>query len=405
MNSYRLYFVILIIFAIAFRLLAIIYFGDTRIENEWGVILLNLETHNVLALRTISGEIIPNIFMPPLYPVFLYFLKLINPSGFDFVNFVLYTQLILSIISIYYFKKLLALFYKTNLTYLGVLVFSLFPLSVYSVSQISSISIQVFLLVIFFYNLFSYIKNRKNITLICFSIFSALLIHLRGEFFIFYFFSLIFILFTNKNITKLILSLIIVSLISSPYLIRNYKIFNVITITESFGYNLWKGNNKYYKGFNLKGVEGNEEFNQELQSKIANINISKKYDLDRDLIFKEEAIKNIKSEPFKYFKFYLKKFISYLFFNFSEEEKYNHLLYIVPKLLISISTLFGILYLIADKKNILNFLSLYYLSNVALFSIFFILPRYSLIILPIQVILSCYFIKKLNIKIFNKILC
>jgi len=67
--------------------------------------------------------------------------------------------------------------------------------------------------------------------------------------------------------------------------------------------------------------------------------------------------------------------------------------------------LFGILYLIADKKNILNFLSLYYLSNVALFSIFFILPRYSLITLPIQVILSCYFIKKLNIKIFNKILC
>ena len=92
-------------------------------------------------------------------------------------------------------------------------------------------------------------------------------------------------------------------------------------------------------------------------------------------------------------------------FNFSEEEKYNHLLYIIPKLLISISTLFGILYLIADKKNILNFLSLYYLSNVALFSIFFILPRYSLITLPIQVILSCYFIKKLNIKIFNKILC
>ena len=73
MNSYRLYFVILIIFAIAFRLLAIIYFGDTRIENEWATILLNLETHNVLALRTISGEIIPNIFMPPLYPVFYIF--------------------------------------------------------------------------------------------------------------------------------------------------------------------------------------------------------------------------------------------------------------------------------------------------------------------------------------------
>ena len=32
---------------------------------------------------------------------------------------------------------------------------------------------------------------------------------------------------------------------------RNYKIFDTITITKSFGYNLWKGNNE------LSKVEGN----------------------------------------------------------------------------------------------------------------------------------------------------
>ncbi len=73
MNNYRLYFLILIIFAIAFRLLAIIYFGDTRIENEWATILLNLETHNVLALRTISGEIIPNILCHLYIQFFIFF--------------------------------------------------------------------------------------------------------------------------------------------------------------------------------------------------------------------------------------------------------------------------------------------------------------------------------------------
>ena len=32
-------------------------------------------------------------------------------------------------------------------------------------------------------------------------------------------------------------------LTTSPYLVRNYINFEKITITKSFGYNLWKGNN------------------------------------------------------------------------------------------------------------------------------------------------------------------
>ena len=35
---------------------------------------------------------------------------------------------------------------------------------------------------------------------------------------------------------------VLVLLIISPYLIRNFNIFNVITITKSSGYNLLKGN-------------------------------------------------------------------------------------------------------------------------------------------------------------------
>ena len=32
-------------------------------------------------------------------------------------------------------------------------------------------------------------------------------------------------------------------LIVSPYVVRNVILFETITITKSFGYNLWKGNN------------------------------------------------------------------------------------------------------------------------------------------------------------------
>ena len=188
---------------------------------------------------------------------------------------------------------------------------------------------------------------------------------------------------------------------------RNYIIFNEIAISKSFGYNLWKGNNSYIEGFNLKGVEGNDKYDEIVSEKIYKLEKRKnvvdkktadRYEIDRDLIFKDIAIDNIKSEPIKYSKFYLKKFIAYLFVGSSKNEKNNHFLYTVPKLLISISALFGIASVFRDKKIILNYFSLYYFLNIAFFSIFFILPRYSLIILPIQILLSCYLIRNFDDK-------
>ena len=65
---------------------------------------------------------------------------------------------------------------------------------------------------------------------------------IRGEYFIFILFSLIYLYFKNKQITKVLTISALVLLIISPYLIRNFNIFNVITITKSSGYNLLKGN-------------------------------------------------------------------------------------------------------------------------------------------------------------------
>ena len=408
MKNFKLYFLILIIFSVIARFIAILYFGDNEIEHEWGAILSNLVNHNVLGYRyQLNKDVIPSIFMPPLYPLFLYFLKIIAPTFVDFVNFVLYVQLIISLISIYFFQKLLNLFYGNKTSFLGTTVFAFFPLNVYSVSQTSSVSLQVCVLVVFFYCLISYIRKRKIFALVSFSFLSGLLIHLRGEFFLFYFFSLFYIYLLNKNLKNIILSFILVLIISTPYMIRNYIIFNEIAISKSFGYNLWKGNNSYIEGFNLKGVEGNDKYDEIVSEKIYKLEKRKnvvdkktadRYEIDRDLIFKNIAIDNIKSEPIKYSKFYLKKFIAYLFVGSSKNEKNNHFLYTVPKLLISISALFGIVSVFRDKKILLNYFSLYYFLNIAFFSIFFILPRYSLIILPIQILLSCYLIRNFDDK-------
>ena len=63
----------------------------------------------------------------------------------------------------------------------------------------------------------------------------------RGEFFLFYLFTIIyFYFFLKKDFKNLVLSVILALIILSPYLYRNYSIFNELTLTKSFGYNLLK---------------------------------------------------------------------------------------------------------------------------------------------------------------------
>ena len=81
---------------------------------------------------------------------------------------------------------------------------------------------------------------------------------------------------------------------------------------------------------------------------------------------------------------------------------YYNFLHFFPVLALSIISFPGIL-LAARKNNFkTNYLLLYLALNLVIFSIFFILPRYKLIILPIQIILTAYFVQyvlnRLNIK-------
>ncbi len=225
MINSKLHFPIIIFLGALSRIVSIEYFGDTYIDNEWGVILFNLENNSILGFREIGDKIFPNIFMPPLYPLFLFIIKIINPFDELFIKLVLYIHLVISIITIIYFRKILLCFFPKNLSNLGALIFSLFPLYVYSVSQISSISLQVFLIVLFFYYFLEIVKKPQLRYLIYFPIISGLLILLRGEFYIIYLLTLIFIYLINKNLKNIAIIFFATLILVSPYLVRNFNIF------------------------------------------------------------------------------------------------------------------------------------------------------------------------------------
>jgi hypothetical protein len=387
----------LIIISIVGRLFSIYLFGAKEISNEWGVMVSIMEEHQMIGFRKIEGQIMPNIFMPPLYPIFLYLIKIF----FHNLNYYLLTiqliQLVFSMVSLLYLIKILSEFFSKKITYIGAYIFALFPLNVHAISQISSVTLQILLIILYIFYLIESLKvnSKKNIILFSFS--SACLILLRGEFFIFFVFTLSF-LFLKKKFTLIISSLLITLLLISPYIIRNYYIFEVITITKSAGFNLFKGNNPLSKVEGIPMLDDVEKISKDTYEKIKKIKPQAKYDLIIDNLYKEEAIKFIIDNPIRYLKLYIAKIFSFLFINLdSDYPNYYNIFHILPKILISITTFIG-MYLLINKKDILIFFAFYYLLSALILSIFFILPRYNLSLLPIQIILTCYFLKKFKIK-------
>ena len=154
---------LLLIFSLLIRVIAVFYFGDEKIEYEWSILVNNLYEHGALAFYSFKDELIPSVYMPPLYVFFIFLFKLITPENVEFTKMVLITQTILSTFSIFIFYKLNNFFFSKNWSLFNSFLFSIFPLNIYITTQISSISLQTLLLIIYLYLLFS-LSEIKSFT-------------------------------------------------------------------------------------------------------------------------------------------------------------------------------------------------------------------------------------------------
>ena len=397
-NFSPLFLIILISFLI--RLVVILFYGDTRVDNEWGILLNNLYFNKIYSFYEFENKLIPSSYMPPLYPLVLVLLKIISFDKINIINLIFSFQIFLSLISINIFYKINKRFFTNKISLINSIIFSFFPLNIYAVAQISSITLQIFLSLLFLQYFFLITTNNSNKNIIIFSLVCGLSLLVRGEFILILFLTLFYqLIFRKINFIHLIKILSISIIIISPYLIRNYIVFEKVHIVNTKGFNLWKGNNPSLK------VEGSENFHKfkDIKIQIENIPYNNFYEAKRDKIFLKEALKNIYEKPNTYLLHYINKIFSFYFFDINSSYKnYYHFLNIFPTIIISILSLPGFFIFLKSQDFYKRYFVFYLTFYVFLFSIFFILPRYKLIILPIQIILATfsidYLIKKL---IFN----
>ena len=310
MNKKNYYFfLILVIFSFCVRVPVILKFGDVSLDNEWGIILKNFINFEKFSLRQFDGFYLPNIQMPPLYAFYLYLIYIIQ-AGKDivyhessfFITSVLFSHAILASISVAVFFIICRNFFSERLSIFCALIFSIFPVHVFACSQISSVSLQLFLTILFIYIFLKITKNPNFLNIFYFSLISALLLLLRGEFLILFFIAILYLSYVFKlDFKKNILILFLVFIVISPYLVRNIMIFDTVTITKSFGYNLWRGNNPDTVVEGIHCCDGNSIVAEEL----AKIPKDKFYEINMDNFFLKKTISYLKEDPTKYLHLYL----------------------------------------------------------------------------------------------------
>ena len=391
----------LILISVLIRIPVILILGDTSLEHEWKILVNNLIENGILSYMNFDGFLLPNLWMPPLYAYYLYFFSFFNLEDQNYLILILSSQILLASASVAVFYKINKLFFSQKISFYSSLILSLFPLYIYACSQISSISLQVFLTILFFYFFFQFVKKKNVSSIVLLSLTSGLLILLRGEFWAIFVLSLFYLFLFIKISIKKILLIILVTLITvSPYLIRNVLIFEKITVLESFGYNLWKGNHPL--AMKNSRVEGAEMADKNLLKQIDAIPKDKFYRINYDKLFLNLAIKNISEEPLEYLIFFSKKVISLLFIIIgSMDPRYWNPLHYLPILLLGITSLIGIV--LSDKKSHrFNYLIFIFFVNIFIFSTVSILPRYKLVIIPLQIIFTNVLIVSIKKKFFNR---
>lgn len=378
------------------KIILIFYIGDESFVEEWKILLSNLKNFQSLSFYAIDGyRLVPSVYMPPLYTFFLYFFYfLANFNDFLAVKIILIFQCVLSIITAQFFYHINRIYFSEKLSVFLTLIFFFYPLHFYASTQISSITLQVFLFIMFVY-FFLQIKHNKSY--IYFGIISACLVLIRGEFLILFIICLIAWYFEVRKLNKILISILITFILITPYIIRNYNNFGQFVITKSFGFNLWRGNNVIA---DLNGTIHPEWTYPNLTKEKSEIlNYLKKdnkiylYEIYIDDNFKKRAINNIKNDPIYYFNLYLKKLFSFVLYNYnSNYPKYYNPLVVAPEIIYSFLGLIGFIINFMNKKKLYK-VTILYLFYIFLIPTFFILPRYKLFILPLIIIFIGIFIK------------
>ena len=236
-----------LLFAIFFVVLLITLPGEVGLKYEW---LLIMEESDFSSGLKMYG--MPSAYMPPLYPYYLLLCK--GVFGFtDWLKVSLVLQGLLYFFSLRFLvKTLCSIHFRTLRVQIFLLVLLLFPPLFAGNITVSSLSMSVSLLSVFFALLYR-ISNEKEWRfqqIAGLAAVSVLGLYLRYEFlYIILIAGAVFLYLRKIKIINFILTGLFVFISYLPWMVRNYLKIGKFTYSTSLNYNFAKGYNLKYNVF------------------------------------------------------------------------------------------------------------------------------------------------------------
>ena len=156
---------IIIFFSFFIKLIFVVFFHEKSLSDEWAVLFQNFKNFKSYSYYVFENQNIPSSYMPPMYFIFIYINKMLSFEKINFLYLIYLNQILISSLTVYLFYKLCQNFLNERLSLFGALIFSVFPLIVYSNGLISSACLQLFFYLLFlnlFLKIFTNDFSRKN---------------------------------------------------------------------------------------------------------------------------------------------------------------------------------------------------------------------------------------------------
>ena len=396
--------------ALFLRILAVIFFGDRKFDYEFDVLVKNIINGNgysywsIDSLGVLSNTFnnnasiyLPSGYMPIFYPLFLSFFAFFLGVSQNSVVAILFIQSIIGTLNCYIIYRIYMVKYGSREPLL-VWFCALFPLHIFMSSQISASNVYVFLmsLVILYYYKFLINQSWKNLVILSISL--PLLALSRADAILIIPAIIFMLFFFHKGVSRQkILSIVLIStLILTPMSLRSFDKFGFYyPHTISGGLNLWLGNNSDATGSRMNYVVPYKPFPENILKQIDNLKITDNYEVDLDNIYKEAAKEFMTENPLQVIQLSIKKIIFFWVHIYDSRINYpglNNPLYWAPWIILFPFFILSTMSAISRwRDNDLEIFLIFYFS--AVYSVFFVLPRYRLIVFPIYFLFSFYYLK------------
>lgn len=401
--SSRKILIAIFLLALALRVLAVGVVGERKLADEFGILVPNLLAGDGYSYYSVDneGEIseklnknspkaLPSAYMPPGYPFFLAGICYIIGTGVSTIIFIEMLQALLGAITCIILYTIVEMKFDRKIAFASCIIFCVYPILVFMSSQISAVSLYIFLNCVLILLLFKGEETEKMSWFAYAGLIFGVLILSRGQVLLYFPFILGWIYFIRRDSAcrNILIFALATIIIIGPWAVRNYHQFGRITpLTISGGLNLWQGQNENATGTRQEYTNPPVKISEEMSSKIKALQPSEDYEVKLDRIYMDEAISFMRNNPSKVIKLALQKFMFYWGYYWRINFVYpgaKSPLYWLPWFILLPFFIVGTV-ITAKKFREYSLFYLYFILSTGILMIFFVIPRYRLFILPLVI--------------------